>query len=59
MNSRNNVAREPECQKGKSKQFSSAYFPDDEDGVLHGGTSPCAIAFLVKVGRSYSFEASD
>ncbi|KAG8801676.1 hypothetical protein FRC17_006586, partial [Serendipita sp. 399] len=35
--------------KGKSKQSIFADFDIDEDGVLHGGTSPCAIAFLVKV----------
>ncbi|KAG8836751.1 hypothetical protein FRC18_010792 [Serendipita sp. 400] len=35
--------------KGKAKQTPSTDFDIDEDGVLHGGTSPCAIAFLVKV----------
>ena len=35
--------------KQRAKAFFSASFPDEEDGVLHGGTSPCAIAFLVKV----------
>ncbi|KAG8760514.1 hypothetical protein FRC14_002903 [Serendipita sp. 396] len=34
--------------KGKAKQTPSTDFDIDEDGVLHGGTSPCAIAFLVK-----------
>lgn len=47
--SRNNEATNSGGPKGKSKSSSSLSFPEDEDGVLHGGTSPCAIAFLVKV----------
>lgn len=46
---RSNEAGGAGHQRNKAKEFSSRSFPDDEDGILHGGTSPCAIAFLVKV----------
>lgn len=46
---RGNEAGGSGAQKQRPRTFSSASFPEQEDGVLHGGTSPCAIAFLVKV----------
>lgn len=48
---RGNEASSSGSQKQRSRTFSSASFPEEEDGVLHGGTSPCAIAFLVKASR--------
>lgn len=50
--SRGNEASSSTGPKGNLRRHSSVSFPDDEDGVLHGGTSPCAIAFLVKVNLS-------
>ena len=40
--------------KTKAKRMASINLPEVEDGVLHGGTSPCAIAFLVKVRLVHS-----
>ncbi|CAG7845951.1 SubName: Full=Uncharacterized protein {ECO:0000313/EMBL:CCA71069.1} [Serendipita indica DSM 11827] len=47
--SRANEAGGTSGPKAKAKRMASVNLPEVEDGVLHGGTSPCAIAFLVKV----------